>query len=228
MNICGRREKFINMAVLLVCFVMLWGCGGSNVEETPAPDAPAEEAASSAMVVNPNLAGADELGALMSKELADAIVAQRPFLGMEALHPVVSQHLGQEEVEKLYVQMFIPINLNTASEEEILLVPGVGKRMAHEFEEYRPYSAIAQWRREMGKYVDDTEVARMEQYVFVPIDLNTATEEEILAIPGVGKRMAHEFEEYRPYSSMEQFRREIGKYVDDGEVARLERYVEIR
>ena len=221
MNICGRREKFTNMAVLLVCFAMLWGCGGSNVDE----------AASSAMVVvNPNLAGADELGALpgMSKELVDAIMVQRPFLGMEVLHPVVSQHLGQEAVKKLYVQMFIPINLNTANEEEILLVPGVGKRMAHEFEEYRPYTAIAQWRREMGKYVDDTEVARMEQYVFVPIDLNTATEEEILAIPGVGKRMAHEFEEYRPYSSMEQFRREIGKYVDDGEVARLERYVEIR
>ena len=40
--------------------------------------------------------------------------------------------------------------------------------------------------------------------------------------------MAHEFEEYRPYTSLEQFRREIGKYVDDEEVARLERYVEIR
>ena len=228
MSIFGRREKFINTAVLIVCFAMLWSCGGSNVEETPVSDAPAEEAASSAVVVNPNLAGADELGALMSKELADAIVAQRPFLGMDALHSVVSQHLGEEEVEKLYVQMFIPINLNTASEEEILLVPGVGKRMAHEFEEYRPYSAIAQWRREMGKYVDDTEVARMEKYVFVPIDLNTATREEILAVPGVGRRMAREFQEYRPYSSMEQFRREIGKYVDDGEVARLERYVEIR
>ncbi len=230
MNICGRRVNFTNSTVLLVCFAMLWGCGGSNVDETPVSDAPAEEAASSAVVVNPNLAGADEFGALpgMRKELVDAIMAQRPFLGMEALHPVVSQNLGQEEVEKLYVQMFIPINLNTASEEEILLVPGVGKKMAHEFEEYRPYTAIAQWHREMGKYVDDTEVARMEKYVFVPIDLNTATEDEILAIPGVGKRMAHEFEEYRPYSSMEQFRREIGKYVDDGEVARLERYVEIR
>ncbi|MDE2726052.1 MAG: helix-hairpin-helix domain-containing protein [Gemmatimonadota bacterium] len=220
--------KFTNMVVLLVCFVMLWGCGGSNVEETPASDAPAEEAASSAVVVNPNLAGADELGALMSKALGDSIMAQRPFLGMDALHPVVTQHLGEEEVEKLYVQMFIPINLNAASEEEILLVPGVGKKMAHEFEEYRPYTAIAQWRREMGKYVDDTEVARMEKYVFVPIDLNTATREEILAVPGVGRRMAREFQEYRPYSSMEQFRREIGKYVDDGEVARLERYVEIR
>ena len=230
MNICGRSVKFTNMSVLFVCFALIWGCGGSNVDETPVSDAPAEEAASSKVVVNPNLAGADELGALpgMNKELVDAIVAQRPFLGMEALHPVVSQHLGEEEVEKLYVQMFVPLNLNTASEEEILLVPGVGKRMAHEFEEYRPYTAIAQWCREMGKYVDDTEVARMEKYVFVPIDLNTATEEDILAIPGVGKRMAHEFEEYRPYASMEQFRREIGKYVDDGEVARLERYVEIR
>ena len=40
--------------------------------------------------------------------------------------------------------------------------------------------------------------------------------------------MRHEFEEYRPYTSIEQFRREIGKYVDSTEVARLERYVTIR
>ena len=227
MNICARSVKFTNIAVLFVCFALIWSSDGANADETTSE----EEAASSAMVVvNPNFAGADELGALpgMSKELVDAIMEQRPFLGMEALHPVVTQHLDQEAAEKLYVQMFIPINLNTASREEILLVPGVGKRMAHEFEEYRPYTAIAQWRREMGKYVDDTEVVRMEQYVFVPIDLNTATREEILAIPGVGRRMAREFQEYRPYSSIEQFRREIGKYVDDGEVARLERYVEIR
>jgi hypothetical protein len=39
--------------------------------------------------------------------------------------------------------------------------------------------------------------------------------------------MAHEFEEYRPYTSVEQFRREIGKYVDAKEVARLERYLVI-
>ena len=97
--------------------------------------------------------------------------------------------------------------------------------MAHEFEEYRPYTAMAQFEREMGKYVDDDEVARLAQYVFVPINLNTASREEILMVPGVGERMAHEFEEYRPYQNIEQFRREMGKYVDDDEVARLERYV---
>jgi hypothetical protein len=37
--------------------------------------------------------------------------------------------------------------------------------------------------------------------------------------------MLREFKEYRPYKTMEQFRREIGKYVDEKEVARLERYV---
>jgi radical SAM superfamily enzyme with C-terminal helix-hairpin-helix motif len=82
-----------------------------------------------------------------------------------------------------------------------------------------------QFRREMAKYVDAAEVARLEQYVFVPMDLNSASREDLMTIPGMTARMAHEFEEYRPYTSLEQFRREIGKYVDQNEVARLERYM---
>jgi DNA uptake protein ComE-like DNA-binding protein len=59
----------------------------------------------------------------------------------------------------------------------------------------------------------------------VPINLNTASDADILSIPNLGQRMLGEFKEYRPYKAMQQFRREIGKYVDDKEVARLERYV---
>ena len=106
-----------------------------------------------------------------------------------------------------------------------MLIPDMTGRMAHEFEEYRPYTSMEQFRREMGKYVDDAEVARLEQYAFSPINLNSASEKDIMTIPGMTGRMAHEFEEYRPYTSMEQFRREMGKYVDDVEVARLESYV---
>jgi len=73
--------------------------------------------------------------------------------------------------------------------------------------------------------VDNAELARLERYVFVPINLNTASDEDILSIPGLGQRMLHEFKEYRPYRSIEQFRREIGKYVSAKEVARFERYV---
>ena len=63
---------------------------------------------------------------------------------------------------------------------------------------------------------------------FFSMSLNTASSEEFGTIPGVGRRMVHELEEYRPWKSQEQFEREIGKYVDAKEVARLWRYVEIR
>ena len=178
-------------------------------------------------VVNANLASVDELRGLphLTASIVDGLMEHRPFLSMTDLHAYLSPSLTADQVTELYARLFVPINLNTASREEILLVPGVGARMAHEFEEYRPYRALAQFRREMGKYVDDDEVTRFERYVFVPINLNTASDESILSIPGVGRRMLHEFKEYRPYRSIEQFRREIGKYVDDNEVARFERYV---
>jgi hypothetical protein len=55
--------------------------------------------------------------------------------------------------------------------------------------------------REIGKYVDAAEVARLAQYVYVPIDLNTGTDAQFLTIPGVGSRMVREFKEYRPWTS---------------------------
>ncbi len=181
-------------------------------------------------VLNPNRISSEELMALphMTQEAAAGILENRPFLGQAKLDEHLRETMNDEQRQELYALLFVPINLNTATRDEILLVPGVGRRMAHEFEEYRPYVAMEQFRREIGKYVDDEEVARLEQYVFVPIDLNTASDEDILSIPGIGKRMLHEFKEYRPYINIEQFRREIGKYVDAKEVARLERYVVVK
>lgn len=178
-------------------------------------------------LVNPNLAGSAELLAVphLNPALVDAIEEHRPFLRMADLNDVLSGHLSEEELAEVYGRLWVPINLNSATDAEILLIPGVGARMLHEFDEYRPYRALAQFHREIGKYVDDDELARLEQYVFVPVDLNEGTQEAILSIPGVGRRMLREFREYRPYKSMAQFRREMGKYVDDDEVARMERYV---
>ena len=181
-------------------------------------------------VLNPNVAAQDQLAGVthLDAGLAGAIVEGRPFSGAGELDALLGGSLGERQRAEAYAELFIPINLNTASEEEILLIPGMSSRMAHEFEEYRPYTSLKQFRREIGKYVDDDEVARFEQYVFVPLDLNSASEDDFASIPGVGNRMVHEFLEYRPYGGMEQFRREIGKYVDDDEVGRLERYMTIR
>jgi DNA uptake protein ComE-like DNA-binding protein len=187
----------------------------------------AGQVGNSAGLVNPDLASEKELLALphMNAALVKSVIEQRPYKTMASLHALLAKSLSKDQLTELYGKMFVQLNLNSASEEEILLIPGLGKRMLQEFQEYRPYKTIAQFRKEIGKYVDQKEVARLEQYVFVPIHLNTASDDDILTIPGLGKRMLREFKEYRPYKNIEQFRKEIGKYVDQKEVARLERYV---
>lgn len=181
-------------------------------------------------IVDPNVVAEAELAKLphMNAAIAKALVARRPFLTMTALDMFLQgQKLTRAQLTELYGRLFLHINLNTATSEEIQLIPNLGARMLREFLEYRPYKALAVFHREIDKYVDDAELARLEQYVFVPIDLNTASDADILTIPGLGNRMLREFKEYRPYKAMEQFRREMGKYVSKEEVARLERYVAI-
>ena len=183
----------------------------------------------SVTIVDANIANEKELAMMphLNAALVKAIVDARPFPSITELDALLSKSLKREQITELYGRLFVHLNLNTATRQQILLIPGAGPRMAHEFEEYRPYKALAQFHREIDKYVDDNELARLEQYVFVPINLNSASDADILTIPGLGNRMLHEFKEYRPYKAIEQFRREIGKYVDKKEVARLERYVTI-
>jgi DNA uptake protein ComE-like DNA-binding protein len=121
-------------------------------------------------IVDANLVTEAALAKLphMNAALAKAVIAKRPFKTVKDLDNALSS-LTKEQRTELYAKLFVPINLNTATDEEIQLIPGVGTRMLREFKEYRPYTALAQFHREIGKYVDNTELARLEQYVFVPI-----------------------------------------------------------
>jgi len=103
----------------------------------------------------------------MNAALAKAVAAKRPFKSVKDLDAALGT-LTKEQRTELYGKLFVPINLNTATDEEILLIPNLGPRMLREFKEYRPYTALAQFHREIGKYVNETELARLEQYVFVP------------------------------------------------------------
>ena len=164
----------------------------------------------------------------MTPAIVKAMLAARPFASIIDLNKLLlAQKLSPEQAAAFYEKAFVHINLNTAPPEEILLIPRAGKRMAHEFEEYRPWKSWAQFNKEIGKYVNEQEVARLAQYGFIPINLNTAGDADLLTIPGVGKRMLHELKEYRPWKTGAQFDKEIGKYVDDKEVQRLKRYVVI-
>ena len=209
-----KQTRSLMIVASIVLMFGLWGVTRAQVGRSEG-------------LVNPDLASEKELLTMpyLNVTIVRSIMERRPFLKMTDLNSLLAQSLSKEQLAELYGKMFVQINLNTATDEEILIIPGTGKRMLREFLEYRPYRTLAQFHKEIGKYVNDKELARLEQYVFVPISLNTGSDEDILSIPGTGKRMLREFKEYRPYTNIEQFRKEIGKYVDKKEVARLERYV---
>src|SRR5262245_22095516 len=164
----------------------------------------------------------------MTPAIAKEFVAKRPFGNVvDANAFLLSQKLTQEQANAIYAKAFVHVNLNTGTREEILLIPGAGTRMAREFAEYRPWKTWGQFDKEIGKYVGQAETDRLKQYVFIPVNLNTATDDTILTIPGLGARMLHEFKEYRPWKTKAQFDKEIGKYVGVKETARLWRYVAI-
>jgi DNA uptake protein ComE-like DNA-binding protein len=119
------------------------------------------------------------------------------------------------------------VNPNMADKDELQALPDIDDEIAQAIIDGRPYRSAIDLDTALARVMDDEQRAALYTKLFRPIDLNSASEAEILLIPGMSKKMAHEFVEYRPYKSMEQFRREIGKYVDDDEVARLESYVSL-
>lgn len=116
---------------------------------------------------------------------------------------------GSEAVE------FTLLNLNTASGDDFLTIPGVGDRMVREIEEYRPYVSIQQFRREIGKYVDDDTVAAYEAYVYVPIAINESDAATLMQIPGVDEATAAALIEARPYDSNTAFLQQLGELAPD-------------
>jgi DNA uptake protein ComE-like DNA-binding protein len=181
-------------------------------------------------VVDANTAAEKDLAGMphMTPAIAKALVGVRPFKSITDLNTfLVGQGLTQDQAMDFYKKAFVHVNLNTATRDEILLIPGAGPRMVREFPEYRPWKTFAQFDKEIGKYVGADATARLAQYVFIPVNLNTATDADILSIPGAGQRMVREFKEYRPWKSWPQFDKEIGKYVSKQEVERLKRYLVI-
>lgn len=120
----------------------------------------------------------------------------------------------------------VKLNLNTASGEDFRTVPDVGDRMVREFDEYRPYISIQQFRKEIGKYVDEAQVAAYEEYLFVPVVPNTADAETLQQLPGVTPEIAEELVAARPFDSNAAFLETLASHVTPEELAVGETYLE--
>lgn len=118
------------------------------------------------------------------------------------------------------------LNLNTATEEEFkAAIPGLGDRMVHEFEEYRPYRSIQQFRKEMAKYVKPEQIAEYEKYVFVPVVPNESDAATLQQIPGLDATEAQALIAGRPYASDDAFIEKLRGSLTADELAAARAYL---
>jgi DNA uptake protein ComE-like DNA-binding protein len=122
-------------------------------------------------LIDPNTAAETDLQALpaMTPAIVKGIMERRPFKSVVELNKVLlDQKVAPEQAREFYRKAFVPINLNTGTRDEFMLIPGVGSRMSAEFMEYRPWKNWTQFDKEIGKYVGQAETDRFKQYVFIP------------------------------------------------------------
>ena len=118
------------------------------------------------------------------------------------------------------------VNLNRGSADEFLAaIPGLGNRMVREFQEYRPYISIQQFRQEIGKYVDEAQVTAFEQYVYVPIAINDADAETLQQIPGLDATEAESLIAGRPYVTVDDFLSTLSTYISADELETAKTYL---
>ena len=178
-------------------------------------------------IVDANTAAEKDLAAMphMTPAIARALAAQRPFDSIVDLNKfLLGQGLTAEQAMEFYARAFVHINLNTATSEEILLVPGAGRRMTREFAEYRPWKTYAQFDKEIGKYVGAEATAKLAQYTFIPLNPNTASDADLMTVPGSSAATIDTIKKGRPYASVMALEQALAKATNPKDGRRLARY----
>ena len=187
-------------------------------------------------LIEPNVASDSALQALphMNAGVAQLLKDARPILGVVALDSILaSKALTKAQRTELYAKLFVHVDLNRGTDAEFLLIPGVDAKKLAAIKSQRPWQSFDQFQAALTKATSAQEAARLEQYVFIPVELNTVTDAIMDTFAGIGvgtRQWKREFVEYRPWTSMEQFDREISKYLRSrpNELKRLKRYVIIK
>ncbi|MCB0098266.1 MAG: hypothetical protein KDE46_21185 [Caldilineaceae bacterium] len=205
------------MAPTLAAIMLIAAACAGNTSTTNSTAASAPTAAAEATATEPaaEAATAEEATTEPAATAADTEATTEPTAAA-----------AEEATEPVAAVAMTKLNLNTVTGDELLnTIPGFGDRMVREFQEYRPYISIQQFRREIGKYVDDAQVADYEQYVYVPVDVNESDAETLKQLPGVDDAIAEELMAARPYDSNDAFLAKLAELVSPEDAAAASGYL---
>jgi DNA uptake protein ComE-like DNA-binding protein len=180
-------------------------------------------------VIDPNVAPESDLLAVagLNPDVVKAILDARPFMTMAEFDAFLGRVLDRNQRRAVYLRLFVPIDVNTTTDEEWRLVPGIGAHMLMDFKTNRPFGSLASFRQEIGKYLPPKDAALVTQYVFVPLDANAASDDDLRTIPGLSPKALAAIKRHRPYHDLAAVSKAIRKTTSAKEAARLSRFFRI-
>lgn len=204
-----KQNKPLAGMSLLIVVLLLAACSSASPGTVPAPTSAATEP-TTVVAAEPTVVLAEPTTAAEPT----AAIAEPTTAAVEPT-PTTAAEVSMSK-----------LNLNTASGDDYLkAIPGFASRMVREFLEYRPYVSIQQFRREIGKYVDDAVVAEYEKYVYVPVDVNESDAATVQQLPGVDATIAEQLIAGRPYESSDAFLVKLAGFVTAAQVAEAQGYL---
>ena len=215
-----NRKHLLTTFTLLVLVLAVTACSATPVPSTsattevPVPTTAPTESLTEVSTVAP-VESATPVTVVESTPVSTETV---PVVETEGVVATAAPEVVAPENTKL--------NLNEATGDDYLAaIPGFGSRMVREFLEYRPYISIVQFRRELGKYVDEAQIAEYEKYVYVPVNVDESDAETLKQLPGVDDAIAAELSAGRPYGSSEAFLAKLAELVSAAQVAEAQAYL---
>jgi DNA uptake protein ComE-like DNA-binding protein len=209
----SERQIILSLGAVSL-LILLAACGGAAQTPTAAPrptEAPPTQEISDAT----EAASADEGDSATEIADDDADDSSTEMASIETDAPEATEGVNTNILVRC-----MKLNLNDLSEDDLMsTIPGFSSRMVREFFEYRPYVSIQQFRREIGKYVDENQVAEWEQYVFVPVDPNNSDAETLMQMPGVDETVSADLIAGRPYDSNHAFLEALAAHLDPQQIA---------
>lgn len=214
-----NRKHLLTTFTLLVLILAVTACSATPAPSTATPVVQTPTAA-------PTQAPTEVATVAPVEEVTQAPVLEATPAPVETVLAVETEVVAATAAPDVAAPANTKLNLNEATGDDYLdAIPGFGSRMVREFLEYRPYISIVQFRREIGKYVDDAQIAEYEKYVYAPVNVDESDAETLKQLPGVDDAIAAELSVGRPYGSNEAFLTKLAEFVSAAQVAEAQAYL---
>jgi DNA uptake protein ComE-like DNA-binding protein len=162
----------------------------------------------------------------MTPDLTKGLLGGRPFADITKLNTFLleNQKLTPVRAAEIYRKVFVHVDLNNAPIEQLRLIPGITDTAPRDIMAKRPWKSLAQFNIDFAKAASPALADRWVQYLFIQMNANSASDQDLATIPGGGTKATAEIKAHRPYSSKQQFETEVGKGLGAPEAARISRF----